>query len=238
MIPWLAGRDDGFPALERALAEPNGLLCAGGDLSPQRLLDAYRRGIFPWSSPGDPLLWWSPDPRMVLVPGEVRISRSLRRKLRAGRFAVRLDEDFRAVIAACAQTPRQGQRGTWISAGMQRAYTELFELGHAHCVEMLIDGVLVGGLYGVAIGKMFYGESMFAHVSDASKIALACLCRFLHENAFALIDCQMKTAHLASLGAREIDRDEFVRQLRSLTALPAPAGRWPAAGASRPWRQA
>jgi leucyl/phenylalanyl-tRNA--protein transferase len=234
MIPWLAATST-FPECERALAEPNGLLCAGGDLSPARLIDAYRRGIFPWTSAGEPLLWWSPDPRMVLVPAALKISRSLRRVLRAGGYRVGLDGDFAAVIRACAETPRRGQPGTWITPEMQYAYTRLFELGLAHCVEVFIDDRLVGGLYGVAIGKMFYGESMFSRASNASKIALAHLCRFLDENGCSLIDCQMKTGHLASLGAHEIPRADFLRRLRELTALDAPPARWPLAGAIAAW---
>ncbi len=234
MIPWLDGLDP-FPPLEFALTEPNGLLCAGGDLSTRRLIDAYRQGIFPWSSNAEPLLWWSPDPRMVLVPGDLKISRSLRRTLRAGRFRVRLDGDFATVIVACAQTPRTGQPGTWITPQMQVAYSALFELGYAHCVEVLMDEVLVGGLYGVAIGKIFYGESMFSRVSDASKIGFACLCRFLQESACGLIDCQMNTAHLASLGAHEISRRRFISELRKLTTASAAPERWPESAASRPW---
>lgn len=234
MIRWLTG-DDPFPPAEEALREPNGLLCAGADLSPQRLLAAYRAGIFPWFSPGDPILWWSPAPRMVLFPAEFRVSRSLRRTLRSERFAVSLDTDFAAVIKACATTPRAGQAGTWISAAMQAAYRELFELGVAHSVETRVDGRLVGGLYGIAIGRMFYGESMFSHVSDASKVASAHLARFLEQQGFGMIDCQMHTRHLESLGARELPRAEFLSRLRELVAGDAGAGRWPADAARHPW---
>lgn len=234
MIPWLVG-DAPFPPLERALGEPSGLLCAGGDLSPARILDAYRHGIFPWFSPGEPILWWSPDPRMVLVPGEFRISRSLRRTLRAGRYEVRLDNAFPSVIRACAETPRDGQPGTWITREMQQAYRRLHELGYAHSVETWMNGKLAGGLYGLAIGGMFYGESMFAHVTDASKIAAAHLARFLEAHGFGMIDCQMNTPHLASLGAREIPRHDFIARLRELTATDRPAARWPTEGARHPW---
>ncbi len=234
MIPWLECAD-AFPPLELALTEPNGLLCAGGDLAPQRLVLAYRQGIFPWYSAGEPILWWSPDPRMVLVPGEFKISRSLRRTLRAGGYRIRLDSHFADVIGACAKTRRHGQAGTWITAEMQAAYGKLYELGFAHSVETWINNKLLGGLYGLAIGRMFYGESMFSHATDASKLAIAHLARFLAAQGFGLIDCQMNTPHLASLGAREIPRGEFVARLRELTALPPLKGRWLADGASQPW---
>ncbi len=252
MIPWLDDDRPGtpltpFPPLETALREPDGLLCAGGGLSPERLLAAYRQGIFPWFSAGDPILWWSPDPRMVLFPSEFKLSRSLRRELKKPGVRVRFDHDFAAVIAACARTPRRAQNGTWIVGRIQRAYQRLHELGWAHSVEIWeemenagnAENVkraeevetqsgprLVGGLYGVAIGGMFFGESMFAHRSNASKIALAHLVRHLEANGFGMIDCQMHTAHLASLGAREIPRAEFAARLEALTALPIPAGRW------------
>lgn len=234
MIPWLESTD-AFPPLERALVEPNGLLCAGGDLSPQRLVQAYRQGIFPWYAKGEPVLWWSPDPRMILVPSEFKVSRSLRRTLRAGGYRIRLDSHFQDVIRACARTRRKGQAGTWITAEMQAAYGTLHELGFAHTVETWVDDKLAGGLYGLAIGKMFYGESMFSHATDASKIALAHLTRFLDEQSFGLIDCQMNTPHLASLGARQIPRNEFIANLRKLTAIPPQHGRWPSDGATRDW---
>ena len=228
MIPWLSEAPL-FPPLSSALAEPNGLLAAGGDLSPQRLLNAYRRGIFPWYAEGDPILWWSPDPRMVLFPQEFRLSRSLARTLRNSAYEVRCDHDYAAVMAACAQ-PRRGQPGTWISPAMQAAYTQLHGLGHAHSVETWIDGELAGGLYGVALGAVFYGESMFSRRTDASKIALAHLCRHLERHAYAVIDCQMNTPHLASLGAREIPRREFAALLQrhaggAVNAAQAP-GNW------------
>ena len=235
MIPWLESATS-FPPLELALTEPNGLLCAGGDLSPQRILSAYSRGIFPWYAKGEPILWWSPDPRMVLHPSEFKISRSLRKTLRHGAYEVRLDSDFPAVIRACAKSRRRGQHGTWITAEMQSAYCTLHELGFAHSVETWVDETLVGGLYGIAIGKMFYGESMFSHATDASKIALAHLARFLDRNGFGLIDCQMNTSHLASLGAREIPRSEFVARLQELAAIPPLCGRWPVDAAAGAWK--
>ncbi|MDR1276215.1 MAG: leucyl/phenylalanyl-tRNA--protein transferase [Candidatus Accumulibacter sp.] len=218
MIPWI-NADDEFPPVDRAPLQYGGLICAGGDLSPERLLAAYRRGIFPWFSPGEPILWWSPDPRMVLYPKEFRTTRSLRQTLRKGHFDLRFDGDFAAVIRACADTPRKGQDGTWITPEMQEAYIRLFDLGFAHSVETCVDGELVGGLYGVAIGKMFYGESMFSHRPNASKIAMAHLVRLLAARDFGLIDCQMKTRHLASLGAREIPRARFIESVRSLSAI-------------------
>jgi leucyl/phenylalanyl-tRNA--protein transferase len=234
MIPWLAG-DAPFPPLEQALALPNGLLCAGGDLSPQRIVAAYRQGIFPWFSAGQPILWWSPDPRMVLFPSEFRISRSLRRSLRATSYEVRLDSAFPEVIRACAETPRAGQPGTWITLEMQHAYQRLFELGVAHSVETWATGRLVGGLYGMSIGRMFYGESMFTRATDASKIAAAHLARFLEAQGFGMIDCQMNTPHLASLGAREIPRRDFIARLRELVASDTLSGRWPPDGAVQTW---
>ncbi len=234
MIPWIESADS-FPPPELALVEPNGLLCAGADLAPATLLRAYRDGIFPWYSAGQPILWWSPDPRMVLVPGEFRISRSLRRTLRRGAYQIRLDSDFPAVIRACAGTRRKGQSGTWITGAMQSAYSALYELGYAHSVETWVDGTLVGGVYGLAIGRMFYGESMFSHASNASKIALAHLARFLDARGCGLIDCQMNTPHLASLGAREIPRGDFIARLRELTAAAPANGRWPEDGARQVW---
>jgi leucyl/phenylalanyl-tRNA--protein transferase len=224
VIPWL-GDDHVFPPVDSALTEPNGLLAAGADLSPGRILAAYRKGIFPWFSPGEPILWWSPDPRMVLLPTEMKISRSLSRTLRAGHYEVRLDTAFADVISACAATPRHGQSGTWISQEMQAAYIRLHELGYAHSVEIFMDDKLAGGLYGIALGRAFFGESMFSHRSDASKIALAHLCEHLKRAEFGIIDCQMETAHLASLGARTIPRREFVAALGRLATtgqLPAP----------------
>jgi leucyl/phenylalanyl-tRNA---protein transferase len=223
MIRWL-GPSDPFPPVDAALTEPNGLLAAGGDLTPARLIDAYARGIFPWSSDEEPMLWWSPDPRMVLFLDELRVSRSLRRRIHASGLSVAADTAFRDVVAACAD-PRRDDEGTWITEAVIDAYIELHRRGHAHSIETWSDGALVGGLYGVTIGRMFYGESMFARESDASKVALAFLVRQLARWGFEMIDCQMSTSHLASLGAREIPRREFVSRMRTLTArepVPAP----------------
>ncbi len=214
MIPWLS-IDTPFPPVERALRSPNGLLAAGGDLSAPRLLDAYRHGIFPWFSPGEPILWWSPDPRMVLIPGKIKISRSFAKVLRNAAYEVRCDTSFEEVMRGCA-APRDGHHGTWISEDMIAAYCALHELGYAHSVETWMDGRLAGGLYGIAIGRMFYGESMYSRASNASKIALAHLARQLERWQFGMIDCQMNTPHLASLGAHEIPRTEFVARLREL----------------------
>jgi leucyl/phenylalanyl-tRNA--protein transferase len=224
VIPWL-GREIAFPPLESALREPNGLLAAGGDLSPRRLIAGYRRGIFPWFSEGDPILWWSPDPRMVLVPAELKVSRSLAKTLRNRPYEVRFDSAFDDVIRACA-APREGEPGTWITAEMRAAYGRLHRLGHAHSVETWIDGKLAGGLYGVAIGAMFFGESMFSRVRDASKIALTHLARRLQAAGFGLIDCQMRTDHLASLGAREIPRARFQRVVGELVDYGGRPGPW------------
>lgn len=226
MIPWLSA-DDPFPPVSTALREPNGLLAAGADLSPARLLAAYRNGIFPWFSPGQAILWWSPNPRMVLFPDELRITRALAKTLRNAAYTVRLDTAFAAVIAACATTPRPGQSGTWITDEMREAYCRLHALGHAHSVETWRDGRLIGGLYGVAIGRAFFGESMFSRARDASKIALAHLCRYLQAHNFGIIDCQMETAHLHSLGARPIPREEFLARLAILSDGGDPPGHWP-----------
>ena len=218
MIPWLDSGDP-FPEVERALAEPNGLLAAGADLSLPRLLEAYRNGIFPWFSQDQPILWWSPDPRMVLFPAKLKVSRSLARTLRNANFEVRADTAFDAVVEGCRQ-PRRGESGTWITEEMAKAYGNLHRAGFAHSVETWLDGKLVGGLYGVALGRAFFGESMFARVSDASKVALVALARQLQHWGFGVIDCQMNTAHLASLGASEIPRAEFTRRLRELVHYP------------------
>ena len=223
-IPWLDDNDP-FPPVEAALVEPNGLLAAGGGLSAERLMDAYGRGIFPWFGEEDPVLWWTPDPRMVLRLDDLHVSRSLRRTLRSGRFTVTLDTAFDAVIRGCAG-PRVDEAGTWITREMLAAYGDLAARGHAHSVETWLDGTLVGGLYGVASGRMFYGESMFSRTPDASKVALASLVRQLQRWDFELIDCQMSTTHLASLGAREIPRSEFMRHVARLTSLPAVPAPW------------
>jgi leucyl/phenylalanyl-tRNA--protein transferase len=236
MIPWLPETTE-FPPLEKALVEPNGLLAAGGDLSPQRLLAAYRRGIFPWFSVGEPILWWSPDPRMVLFPDELKISRSLAKTLRNANYEVRLDTVFCDVIRACADKPREGQPGTWITRKMRQAYCELHRLGYAHSVETWIEGELAGGLYGIAIGRAFYGESMFSDARDASKIALAHLCAYLKLRGFGIIDCQMETRHLASLGAHTIPRRDFAVRLDDLCANDDAPGPWQAAAIDGNFRQ-
>ncbi len=224
MVPWLSAHDP-FPPVERALADPNGLLAAGNELTSARLMDAYGRGIFPWFNDGDPVLWWSPDPRMVLFVDELRVSRSLRKVERSGQFTVTLDTAFEAVMRGCAE-PRAEQDGTWITDDMLAAYTELAERGVAHSVEVWSEHELVGGLYGVGIGRMFFGESMFSRVSNASKVGLTTLVRQLQRWEFELIDCQMATAHLASLGAREIRRAEFLDFVDRLTKRPAIASPW------------
>jgi len=224
MLTWLE-RADAFPPVEQALKDPNGLLCAGGDLSPARLLEAYRRGIFPWFSGDEPILWWSPDPRMVLFCDELKVARSLAKSVRNKGFEVRLDSAFSRVVKACAE-PRKGEGGTWLSPGMQTAYTALHRLGHAHSVEAWQGGRLVGGLYGVALGRMFYGESMFSRVTDASKVALVHLVGELRARGFPLIDCQQNTPLLASLGAREIPRRQFLRRIAALVNYPEPMGKW------------
>jgi leucyl/phenylalanyl-tRNA--protein transferase len=220
MIPWLIG-DDPFPSLDAALDEPNGLLAASEDLAPSRLLAAYRRGIFPWYSAGQPVLWWSPDPRMVLRTAELKVSRSLGKIVRRGHFEIRVDTAFREVMQACAE-PRADQGGTWITDAVRRAYGRLHELGHAHSVESWREGRLVGGLYGVAIGRMFFGESMFARETDASKVALVHLVRQLGRWEFPMIDCQQQTSHLATLGARPIPRASFAKELARLVHCPPP----------------
>lgn len=225
VIPFLSS-DEPFPPVETARRNPNGLLAAGADLSTPRLLDAYARGIFPWFGDGDPVLWWSPDPRMVLRPADLLVSRSLRRTLRAGRLRVTIDRSFPGVIHACA-APRRGAAGTWITEDMFDAYCRLFAEGHAHSVEAWADDRLVGGLYGVAIGRMFFGESMFSREPDASKVALVSLVRQLERWAFPLVDCQTPTTHLASLGACEVPRAAFLRELRPLVRAP---------GVPSPWR--
>lgn len=205
-----------FPPLTEALAEPNGLIAIGGDLSAARLLSAYKQGIFPWFSEGEPIMWWSPDPRMVLFPEELKISASLRKTLRKNLFEPRFNTAFREVMTACSQTPRHGQPGTWITRQMIASYCELHAQGFAICSESWLDGKLVGGCYGVKIGRMFYGESMFHHVTDASKVAFVHLVEFLKNQGVGMIDCQMKTPLLASFGGREIPRDEFMQNLTKL----------------------
>ncbi len=214
-ITWLSPQDapERFPPLERALDEPPGLLAAGGDLSPARLLAAYRRGIFPWYSPGQPVLWWSPDPRAVLFPGEFRCSRSLTKTLRNRGFETRIDNDFAAIIEGCA-APRASSAGTWITTEMRAAYLELHRQGHAHSIETWLEGRLAGGLYGVRLGAVFFGESMFSRERDASKVALARLVEFCRAEGIVVIDCQLPSRHLESLGSRLIPRSQFQALLR------------------------
>jgi len=209
-ITWLSPNDppEWFPPLEQALDEPAGLLAAGGDLSPARLLAAYRQGIFPWYSPGQPVLWWSPEPRAVLFPSEFHCPRSLARTLRHGEFELAVDRNFEAVIEACA-APRLRSAGTWITAEMHRAYCDLHRRGFAHSVETYRAGKLIGGLYGVWMDKVFFGESMFSRERDASKVALAHLVKIAPANGIEVIDCQLSSRHLESLGARTIPRREF-----------------------------
>jgi leucyl/phenylalanyl-tRNA---protein transferase len=225
VIAWLDAEAP-FPPIDAALTDPNGLLAAGGDLSPARLIDAYRRGIYPWYSEGQPLLWWSPDPRMVLYIAEFRLSRSLAKRVRRREFDVRLDTAFDDVIEACATEPRDGQQGTWITRDMIDAYRRLHELGYAHSVEAWRDDQMVGGLYGIALGRTFFGESMFARVSDASKVCLASLVALLQQRGVVMIDCQQETVHLASLGARAIPRRAFARELGALINSNAPPPGW------------
>lgn len=213
-----------FPPADRA--NKDGLLAFGGDLSPQRLVVAYANGIFPWYNEDEPLLWWSLDPRLIIRPGEMRVSKSLRRTIRSGKFEVRIDTNFREVMLHCAATPRKGQYGTWIQDEMVDAYCELHNLGIAHSFEAYQDGELVGGLYGVSIGKVFFGESMFHTVADASKVAFYHLHQFLQEHDFKLIDCQQETSHLMSLGAYSIPRKDFLEELKVLTVEPTLAGNW------------
>jgi len=219
MLAWIDD-DTPLPSAASALgpdSQAPGLVAAGGHVTPKRLEEAYRKGIFPWYSRGQPVLWWSPDPRMVLPVAEFHLSRNLaktvRRFVRTPGCEVRIDSAFRRVIEACADTPREGQDGTWIMAEMIEAYVAWHRLGRVHSVETWVDGQLVGGLYGVAIGRMFFGESMFSHRSDASKIALCALVCFAREHGIELVDCQQNTRHLASFGAREIARAEFGRRL-------------------------
>jgi leucyl/phenylalanyl-tRNA---protein transferase len=214
-ITWLSPQDapEWFPPAEQALDEPSGLLAAGGDLSPERVIAAYERGIFPWYSPGQPVLWWSPDPRAVLFPEEFHCTRSLSKTLRNGGFAATLDQDFAGVIDGCA-APRPASPGTWITSEMRAAYLKLHRLGCAHSIETWRGSTLAGGLYGVRLGGVFFGESMFSRERDASKVALAHLVAVCRRNALAVIDCQLPSRHLASLGARTIPRAQFQALLR------------------------
>jgi leucyl/phenylalanyl-tRNA---protein transferase len=213
-----------FPPVH--LATPEGLLAIGGDLSPQRLLLAYQRGIFPWYSEDEPILWWSPDPRLVLYPQELKISRSLRKTIRRGRFKATMDTRFAQVIQACGRTRLINGQGTWITPEMVKAYTRLHRLGYAHSVEIWHDEDLVGGLYGVSLGRCFFGESMFSTMSDSSKVALVALRNHLQQNQFDFIDCQMPTDHLIRLGARKVTRDDFLAELRRSLLRPTLQGPW------------
>lgn len=217
---WINRHSSDFPPLERALREPDGLLALGGDLSPQRLVAAYRHGCFPWYSEGQPLMWWSPDPRTVLLPKELHTPRSLRKILRQQRFRITYDNAFEQVIHACAQ-PRSTDNGTWITPAMQEAYTRLHQLGHAHSVEVWHQQQLVGGLYGIALGRLFFGESMFTRMSNASKAGFVTLVHDLQQAGFVLIDCQMRTEHLARFGARDIPRTEFQHYLQRYLDQPS-----------------
>jgi leucyl/phenylalanyl-tRNA--protein transferase len=224
-IPWITHASEEFPPLEMALDEPNGLLAAGGELSVTRLLSAYSHGIFPWYEDGQPVLWWSPDPRLVLYPGKLHVSRSLARLVANHPYRISLDEDFESVIRACAKPRRRGA-GTWITESMVSAYTELHARGYAHSIEVWHGKELVGGLYGIALGRVFFGESMFSHASNTSKLALVYLTRQLHRWGYELIDCQVTSAHLQSLGAVEISREAFSRALQQLVVVDGSAARW------------
>jgi leucyl/phenylalanyl-tRNA--protein transferase len=221
VLTWLEATDP-FPPVERALKNPNGLLAAGGDLTVARLLAAYRRGVFPWYSAPEPILWWSPDPRMVLYCEELKVSRSLAKSVRNKGYEVRIDTVFERVLDGCADR----EEGTWLGRAMRAAYLALHRAGYAHSFETWHGAELVGGLYGVALGRMFYGESMFSRATDASKVALVALVGELGARGFPLIDCQMHTALLASLGAREIPRRTFLRALEPLVNYPATPGHW------------
>jgi leucyl/phenylalanyl-tRNA---protein transferase len=216
---------DRLPPPHEALREPEGLLAVGGDLAPDTLIGAYRAGCFPWYGPQDPILWWCPDPRAVIHPGQVHVSRSLQRRVRAGTFRVSFDRAFEAVIAGCAG-PRRGAAGTWLTARMRSAYRALAGLGYAHSIEVWADDELVGGLYGLALGRVFFGESMFSRRTDASKVALVALCRRLERRGFALLDCQVASEHLRRMGAVDMPRAEFLRWLAVHAGPPDPTGPW------------
>ena len=218
--------DSPFPPADAALTQPDGLLAIGGDLSTPRLLNAYRHGIFPWYSEGQPILWWTPDPRMVFRTDAVVLTSRFRRQLRGSTWSVRADTAFEQVVAACANSPRHGQVGTWITQSMREAYQRLYLLGHAHSVEVFDGELLVGGLYGVAIGKMFFGESMYSGQSGGSKVAIAALARRLHGWDWPLIDAQVENPHLVSLGAESWPRERFLGQVKVLAGSPGYAGSW------------
>lgn len=223
MIPFL-GPADPFPPVEQALEQPDGLLAAGGSLATKRLVEAYSSGIFPWFNDGDPILWWSPNPRTILRPGKVHVSHSLKKRLKKGEYFVSVDCAFVRVLDGCA-APRPGDNGTWLSPAMRRAYTSLHNAGLAHSIEVWMDGELAGGVYGVAIGRMFFGESMFARRSDASKIGIVVLAQQLERWRFPFIDCQLETAHLMSLGAEHLPRRKFVAEIARLVKERGPSWR-------------
>ena len=225
-VHWLdADSNSPFPPLEQALTDPNGLLAVGGDLSSARLLNAYRHGVFPWYNPGEPILWWSPDPRCVLYPAQIKISRSLRKTLNKQPFEIRFDTAFSEVMQACAQ-PRDKQAGTWITREMLKGYVDMHELGFGHSIECWQNNQLVGGLYGLAIGRVFFGESMFSRVTDASKVALVTLCQWLLSQGFEMIDSQVHTPHLESMGAQLIPRTEYAALINALTQGGPQPGKW------------
>lgn len=226
-LHWLDPRNphQPFPPVHLAMRDPNGLLAIGGDLSPTRLLRAYRQGIFPWYNPDEPVLWWCPDPRTVLAPADFHVSQSLAKAIRRRDYALSFDHDFDVVLKACS-AGRRKSRGTWLGNDMRRAYSELFKRGYAHSIEVWRQGTLIGGLYGVTLGRVFFGESMFSLATDASKLALHGLSRQLLAWNFEFIDCQVSSAHLLSLGAREIPRDAFLRQLSISIDAPPPAAAW------------
>ncbi len=224
-VPWLDSHSVAFPPAESALSEPNGLLAAGGDLSIAWLSCAYRQGIFPWYELGQPILWWCPDPRLVLFPEGLRVSKSLRKFLKRHSYTITLDNYFSEVISQCA-ADREDSAGTWITKNMQAAYIELHKAGFAHSIEVHSGSELVGGLYGVAMGKVFFGESMFSKKPNTSKLALVYLVRHLQRWNFELIDCQISSEHLISMGAIQISRNEFLKKIQHLVAFKGRAGFW------------
>lgn len=225
-LPWIEDGSTEFPPTQQALTDPNGLLAVGGDLSPRQLLAAYRQGIFPWFDDSQPILWWSPNPRLVISPANLHVSRSMRKLLQKRPFTITTDRAFTDVMRACAE-PRKHQDGTWISEQMITAYQTLHRLGHAHSVEVWQQEVLVGGLYGIHIGKVFFGESMFSRISNASKYGFIMLVLRLQQRGFKLIDCQVHTPHLASLGAEEIPRNAFEKLLLENTLTTDYSPTWP-----------
>ena len=225
-LPWLTEDPAAFPPADSALSDPNGLLAAGGDLQPERRIYAYQKGIFPWFEEDQPILWWSPDPRMVLFPDRIHISRSLKKAMKKSDFSITTDKCFDKVIEACSQQ-RAYSTGTWLTADMKQAYNRLFEMGAAHSVEVWNENTLVGGLYGVAMGNVFFGESMFSFRDNASKMALVALCRQLSRLGYRLIDCQVSNPFLVSMGAEEISRDEFMIFLPENTDYGRNSAHWP-----------